>query len=780
MYMSYNSGTDSLKNWVVTETDFEPAFQGKCEVIMSLGNGYMGVRSVTEEKYIGQTRNMFVAGTYNKFDSEEVTELPNAADLTAIEIFIDGHRFHLESGVVTNYSRRLNLKHGELTREFTWENGQGKRFAMCFRRFISLANIHLIAFSVSIRALDCEANIEIRSGIDAQVTNSGAQHFHEGEKRIYDKKFIELLQHTTESNIDFVLVANHRYFLNNQEMDIAPSMMMDRRKVLVKIAHSLKANETFQVEKFAVVHTSRDKKFDHPEYKLQQLREHALENITKCALSRFDSLLNESAAVWEQRWAKMHIVIEGSDFDQLAIRFAHYHLNIFTPMHDSRFGIAAKGLSGEGYKGHSFWDSEVFMLPFFIYTMPEVARGLLEYRYKTLDGARKKARDNGYAGAQYPWESALTGEEETPVWGAVDIVTGEATKIWSGFIEQHITCDITYAVWQYYQITGDQAFMDEMGYEIMFDTATFWCSRLDWLDDRQKWGICDVVGPDEYKEHVDNNAFTNYMVVQNIRLAIHYYDALMQHNPEILARLMQRLNLEHNYKIWQERVDQIYLPQPRKEDNVLPQDDTYLTREVIDLTRYKNQSAVGSIFKDYNLEQVNNIQVSKQADVMVLFLLLEDKFSRETKLANWNYYEPKTLHDSSLSLSSHSVLASDVNNTTLAYDLFERAARIDLGKNMKSSDHGIHAASIGGIWQCIVYGFGGVRMLGGKLRINPHLPEKWQKLNFPLYWQGERLEVTLDHQAIQIRRQQGNGKPLYIEVAGKLVVIDSEEATFNV
>lgn len=220
MYMNYSAGTGELKNWIVEETAFDSALQGKCEVVMSQGNGYMGARSATEEKYVGQTRNLFVSGTFNKFDQDEVTELPNAADMSAIEIFIDGRRFHLESGEVKDYSRRLNVKNGELTREFVWTNTEGKSFAMRFRRFISQANLHLMAFDVNVTALNADAKVEIRSGVDAQLSNSGAQHFHEGEKRIYDKRYIELLQRTTESNVDFVILTSHRYFVDGQQADI--------------------------------------------------------------------------------------------------------------------------------------------------------------------------------------------------------------------------------------------------------------------------------------------------------------------------------------------------------------------------------------------------------------------------------------------------------------------------------------------------------------------------------------------------------------------------------
>ncbi|MGL4904663.1 MAG: hypothetical protein ACRC34_04120, partial [Cetobacterium sp.] len=342
-------------------------------------------------------------------------------------------------------------------------------------------------------------------------------------------------------------------------------------------------------------------------------------------------------------------------------------------------------------------------MPFYTYTMPEVAKSLLKYRFETLDGARKKASINGYSGAMFPWESAWKDDGEvTPVWGAVDIVTGKATKIQSGFIEQHITCDVAYALWQYYMVTKDEKFMAEHGFEILFDTAIFWASRLEINADGVSYSINNVIGPDEYKEHVNNNAFTNHMAHWNLNLAIDYYNDLKKNKPEIFERLNKKLKLDTNIEIIKDRVQKIYLPTPREEDSVIPQDDTYLTKEIIDLTKYKNQEHVGSLFRDYSLDQVNMIQVSKQADIMVLFYLLENRFSHDVKVANWNYYEPKTLHDSSLSLSTHCVLASDMNDKEMAYDLFRRASEIDLGPNMKSSDHGIHAASLGGIWQCIV------------------------------------------------------------------------------
>ena len=421
-----------------------------------------------------------------------------------------------------------------------------------------------------------------------------------------------------------------------------------------------------------------------------------------------------------------------------------------TPKHDSRMGIGAKGLTGEGYKGHSFWDTEVFILPFYIYSNPKVARSLLKYRYLGLEGARLKAKENGYMGAMYPWEAAWPSDGEvTPVWGAVDIVTGKQTKIWSGFIEQHITSDIANAVWQYYIITDDQEFMNKYGYEIIFETANFWSSRLEYNEEFDYYEINEVIGPDEYKEHVNNNAFTNYMAMHNFKLAIKYANELIDRNDEVFESLENKYRISNLKNDWKEKIEKIYLPIPNK-DLVIPQDDSYLSKEVIDLTKYKNHANVATLFKDYSLDQVNEMQISKQADIVILFYLLEDLFSNEVKIANFNYYEPKTMHDSSLSLSTHSIIANDLGNKEIAYDLFKRATRIDMGQNLDSSNHGIHSASLGGIWQCIVMGFGGVRMLGEKLRINPNLPDKWSNLEFPMYWKGELLHVSLTKERLKI------------------------------
>lgn len=747
--MDYTKGQGKFKNWIVSETNFSTKHLGKCESIMYLGNGYMGIRSATEETYIGEVRDTFISGTFNKFDENEVTELPNIADVTNLDIIVDGERFSLEFGEVKEYIRQLNLKTAELERSFIWVSPKGKEIKFKFKRFVSLENLHLVAAKMEVTPLNDKIDFKVNSGINGQVSNTGSQHFSEGERRIYEKKYVQLIQTTTQSKINIIINTTHKVTIDNVELE-EPIMEMDRRKVWLTYKSEIKKGQTLNFEKMTNMFTSIDKEVEGKD--LTEIREVSLENIKLEGYKDYVNVLKESIKAWENKvWNKYPFHIKTSeDFDLLAIRFAIYHLTIMTPAHDSRMGIGAKALSGEGYKGHSFWDTEIFILPFFIYSNPKVARSLLEYRYKGLVGARKKAKENGYEGAMYPWEAAWpTDGEVTPVWGAVDIITGEQTKIWSGFIEQHITSDIANAVWQYYVITGDEEFMNNYGYEMLFDTARFWISRLEWNEEKQEYHINDVIGPDEYKEHVNNNAFTNYMAHHNISLAMEYCEKLKNENKELYNNLNEKLNLERSSELWNERIDKIYIPKPN-EDKIIAQDDTYLQKKVIDLVKYKNQTKIGSLFEEYNLEQVNEMQISKQADIMILFYLLENKFGKEVKLANYNYYEPKTLHDSSLSLSTHCILANDLGDKDLAYELFTRATKIDLGPAMNTSDHGVHAASIGGIWQCIVMGFSGVRMLGGELRINPSLPSKWKEITFSIHWKGQLLNIKATHKNLEI------------------------------
>ena len=404
----------------------------------------------------------------------------------------------------------------------------------------------------------------------------------------------------------------------------------------------------------------------------------------------------------------------------------------------------------------------MFILPYFTFTRPETARTLLEYRYRNLYGAHLKAKEQGYEGAMYPWECAWVDDGEvTPLYMGADVVTGKITKCWTGIIEHHISADISYAVEQYYLVTGDQDYMNQCGYEIILDTALFWASRVEYNQEKDRYEILDVIGPDEYKEHVDNNAYTNYMAAYNMKQALKIMEELPKENPEVYKRLDEKLSFSKMKEKIENCIHKLYLPVPN-EDGIIPQSDQFLSLKKLDLTKYKESKEVLTIYKDFNTEQLNQYMVSKQADTVMLLFLLDTLFDEEIKKKNFIFYEDKTLHDSSLSKSTHAILANDFGLQDMAYDLYERALKIDLGPQMKSSDEGIHSASTGGIWESTVMGFGGVRMEGEHLRIVPKLPQKWNKLVFPLRFKGEPLKVEVEKDVVLVENRGTNQVSLLI------------------
>lgn len=754
--MKYDSGKGEFTNWLVEESFFDERYLGKCEAIFCQGNGYIGVRSALEEEYVGETRNLFVTGTFNKFDENEVTELPNMPDMTKIVLMIDGKRFCMTDGILHDYHRVLNLKNGEVIRTVLWESPDGKKVSFEFKHMTSMDNEHVMVSKVTI-CPEADIDLKVISGIDGRVSNSGSQHFAEGKRRIYDYTYLEMVSETTQSKVTAALHCAHKFTVNGQAVKPSLLPIIARREIKLSAEIQVKAGEAFCVEKFSTVHTTRDLAYRNAgsAEALEALKNDSKQMIMKVYESDYETLLEESTAVWQKIWEREDILIDSENpIDQLAMRFAIYHLNIMVKKDDNRVGIGAKAMSGEGYKGHSFWDTEVFILPYYMMTQPNTAKMLLEYRYNTLEGARRKAKENGYEGAMYPWESAWIDDGEvTPLWGEADVVTGETLPILTGLIEQHISADVSFAVWQYYNATQDEDFMNRCGYEIIMDTARFWASRLEWNEALERYEINDVIGPDEYSEHVNNNAYTNYLAAYNMKLAVTLMDGLAsgsETQKAVFERLNQALDLDRTKNLIQERLPKVYLPKPDEMTGIVPQFDGYFDLKEIDLKKYKESTVVGTIYKDYNMEQISVMQVLKQSDLVVLMYLLDDLFDGETKKKNYFYYETRTLHDSSLSKSTHSVLANDLGLHDEAYAFFKGASTVDLGEEMRSSNAGIHSASMGGVWQSTVLGFGGVRIVDGKLRIAPSLPKQWKKLEFNIVWRQATLHVLVTQNEVTV------------------------------
>lgn len=468
--------------------------------------------------------------------------------------------------------------------------------------------------------------------------------------------------------------------------------------------------------------------------------------------------LAASTENWRQWWQKRRITVNGGDaHDQQALDYALYHLRIMTPAHDERSSIAAKGLTGEGYKGHVFWDTEVFLLPFHLFSDPTVARSLLRYRWHNLPGAQEKARRNGWQGALFPWESARSGEEETPEFAAINIRTGLRQKVASAQAEHHLVADIAWAVIQYWRTTRDESFIAHEGMALLLETAKFWISRAVRVNDRLE--IHDVIGPDEYTEHVNNNAFTSYMAYYNVQQALNIARQFGCSDDAFIHRAEMYLK-------------ELRLPEIQP-DGVLPQDDLFMAKPVINLAKYKAAAGKQTILLDYSRAEVNEMQILKQADVVMLNYMLPEQFSAASCLANLQFYEPRTIHDSSLSKAIHGIVAARCGLLTQSYQFWREGTEIDLGADPHSCDDGIHAAATGAIWLGAIQGFAGVSVRDGELHLNPALPEQWQQLSFPLFWQGCELQVTLDAQRIAIR----TSAPVSLRLNGQLIYV-AEESVF--
>jgi len=711
---------------------------------MFQGNGYMGMRAVAEEQQLNEKRDMFVSGTFDAFPNE-VTELPNLPDLLNMEIQIDGEPVQLQTAHVDNYHKYLNMQNGELVRTFDLLINN-KRVNLKYSRFVSMKDKHLFVSKVEIISNESGLNIKVRSGIDGQQANSATQHLMEGTKRLYSGKFIQMGSETQQSHIKFIFNVMNKLYVDEVLLEEKPTMKMGRRQIFGNYEVDVQPSQKFTLVKYANVYTSIDKDAT------DDLAESSVEALKYDSLCNYNELLQKSTRVWNHDvWQRSCVKIDAEDEKpQVAINFARYQLAINTP-NDDRMSIGAKGITGEGYKGHSFWDTEIFMMPYYIFTMPDIAKNLLTYRYLGLEGAHKKAHSNHFQGAQFPWEAADPTDGETaPLWGSADIVTGKPMKIWSGFIEQHITSDVVIAVMEYLNATDDQGFAQKMGYEIILDAAKFWSSRLEYNQAQDDYEIRDVIGPDEYKEHVDNNAYTNYTAQWCIQKAIKVYNFIKEEDPDLYVRLNDKLDLEKTYQAWIEQVNKIYLPQPNAE-GVIPEDDEYLSKKKIDVSKFRLNNQISNIFKVYNLSQVDEMQVTKQADVLLLIYLFENMFSDEVKRSNWDYYEPKTTHDSSLSLSTHSILANDLGLDEVAYKFYEMSCETDLGIYPGKAAQGLHMAACGGLWNMTVEGFGGARIDNGKLRIEPHLPATWKSLKYQINWHGSLVQVSADHENLIVK-----------------------------
>lgn len=718
--------------WNVTHTKFEPKGLHHSETVFTIGNGYLSTRGAFEEGYPGDHRATFIHGV---FDAVPIvmTELANAPDWLPLTVLLDGERFSLDSGQVESFTQSLNLCTATLTRTVRWRSPAGRVATLTFERFASLDDPHLMCLRCRVTP-EFNGELEFRAALNGNTDNEGIAHWHwlgQGQRG----ETVFLHNRTRQSQIEVASAMRVQAAAGRKLAETCWDAQNTPTRVVCMAAA---AGEMVVVDKFVAIVTSRDE-------------EAARDGVVAAALERVAAVLDwaaacqANAAAWAAEWERSDVIIEGDPEAQLAIRFNLYHMLIAAPRQDDRVNIGAKTLSGFGYRGHAFWDTEIFMLPLFTYTAPHIARNLLNYRYRNLAGARQKAQVYGLEGALFPWESADTGTEVTPAWVPHFADRTRLVRIWTGDIEYHISADIAYAVYQYWQATGDDAWFIARGAEIILDTAKFWAARAEWNEAAGCYEYSDVIGPDEYHEHVDNNFYTNRMAQWNLQTALEVLAWLEQEAPERAAGLVMDLDLTPaRLAHWQKVIDHLYLPVGA--DGLIEQFAGYFQRRDVDLAALEPRTE--SVQVVFGIEGTNQTQALKQPDVLMLFYLLRSHYSDEMMRVNYDYYTPRTDHTfgSSLGPSIQAIMACEMGLPEDAYEHFMRAARADLYDVRGNAGDGIHAASAGGLWQAIVFGFGGLRIephTPDGWKTTPRLPAHWRRLAFKFYYRGKQQLVDI-------------------------------------
>ncbi|MEH2056756.1 MAG: beta-phosphoglucomutase [Nostoc sp.] len=721
-------------DWILTETQFDPEQLHSKETVFTIGNGYLGTRGSFEEGYPHALSGTFIHGVY---DAVPVvyTELVNCPDWLPLVVIVNGDRFRLDQGEILRYDRQLDLHQGLLVRSLRWRSPSGKTIDIHFERFASLADPHVLALRCHLTPVDFDGFIEIQASINGYPENQGFNHW-EGLDQGKTDQGIWLQRSTRSSRIELGMAVKMTILGTEASLQVntAPGYPT------LSTTFSAKAEQTVTIEKLVTVFTSRD--IETPVPAAQEKLAH---------LPDYTTLLKANEQAWQEVWQQSDILIEGDTTAAFAVRYNLFQLLIAAPRDDDQVSIPAKTLSGFGYRGHVFWDTEIFMLPLFLFTQPTIARNFLSYRWHTLPGARRKAAHYGYKGAMFAWESADSGDEVTPRWALESNFYGEDVRIWCRDREIHINADIPYAVWNYWQATGDDDWMQKRGAEIILDAAIFWGSRVEFNPEREKYEIRGVIGADEYHELVHNNAFTNRMAQWHLEKAIAVYDWLADKFPERATELEQTLKLTLEERShWQDIIAKIlFLYDPSTE--LIEQIEGFFQLEDINLADYEPRDR--SMQPILGVEKINKYQVIKQPDVLMLLYLMRESadfpYNKKALQTNWDYYAPRTdiTYGSSLGPGIHAILASDLGKSTEAYELFMRALMVDLENNRANTSDGIHGASAGGIWQAVIFGFGGIQFTENGPVANPHLPPGWTRLKFKLHWKGLWHEFDL-HQGL--------------------------------
>ena len=729
--------------WIISDNSLNIEDLLKNESIFNVSNGYIGIRGNFEEGYAMNYPT--IRGTYINAFYEEVPiqygekafafpetmdKIVNISDAQSINIIINGERFSLFQGTVKSLNRYLDMETGCYVRDIWWVSPKGSELKIKITRLASLKYLELFAIHYEIEKINFNEGITIESEINGDVTNytddndprlaTGHAKILSVKSIVSDEGIMQLVSQTEHSKKCVAVTTKHNCNINYK-------VHLEKTDIKVKtIFETAPGNEVIKFTKYNVYTDSR---------RYKNLSTDGIEAVEKISSEPFEQLIEQQRDYLKEFWSLADINIEGDEKLKLGLRYNLFEL-LQAVGKDDKSNITAKGLSGEGYEGHYFWDTEIYILPFFTLCYPKLAKGLLKYRYTILDHARQRAREMGHKkGAAYPWRT-ISGKECSSFFPA-------------GTAQYHINGDIAYSYIQYYLATGDIDFIKEFGAEVVFETARIWIELGHF--DKGLFKIDAVTGPDEYTAIVNNNYYTNVMAKYNLKWAAKLYHELLSKDSEMLKSLCDKISLtEEEIEQFMKAYKNMYLPY-NEEFKINAQDDTFLSKAVWDFENTPKEKY--PLLLNFHPLTIYRYQVLKQADTILAHVLVEDDSDTETIKNSYDYYEKITTHDSSLSCAAYSIMASKIGYLEKAYKYFIETARLDLDDTHGNTKDGVHTANMGGTWMAIVYGFAGLRIKEEYISLTPKLPEKWRSLKFKFLYKGAHIKVDVKKDKTEITVQ---------------------------
>lgn len=748
---SKQSDKYTMNEWEVEEQKFLARHNHRNETIFSTGNGFIGMRGNFEEGMFGNIVDS-VEGTYvngffecNKINynvnafgyAEHSQTMLNVTNGKVIRLVVEDEEFNMLSGTVKNYHRSLNFKKGILNRSLIWTSKKGHAVSINIDRLVSFTNKNLVAIRYEVTPLNFSGVVklisEIRGDVKNQLTNRSSKP--EGENLYVDKRKVVgnsavMLQKTTNSKLSIACAIE-----NVLDTDCIYCMESRTNNYSIAIEYNMKATPSNKIILYKYIAYEDSRNIDESDLA------YCTKNIVNLAKDKgFEYYAKKQREFLRKFWQSSDIEIKGNPSLQQAIRF-----NIFQVLQsvgrDGKTNIPSKGLTGEGYEGNYFWDTEIYVIPFLVYNNPEICRKLLEFRYSILDKARKRARELSHkSGALFP-SRTINGEECSKYYP-------------TGTAQYHVNADIAFAIKKYMDATEDKEFLIKYGAEILFETARLWIDLGEYVERRQgKFCINSVTGPDEYTTIIDNNYYTNIMAKENLIYAHEIYLCIKEDFKEEAEVLFNKINLtENEVQEWEKAADNMYFPKD-KVDNLFPQDDSFLTKPKWNFENTPKENY--PLISYYHPLVIYRHQVCKQADLLLSMFLLKNKFSFEEKKVNYDYYEKITTHDSSLSQSIFSIIASQINNYDDAYKFFVNSVTMDLEDLQGNEIEGVHIANMAGSCEAIISGFAGMYAENGQLSFKTHLPIEIDEYSFKITYRARLIKIKVNKSGTTLELLKG-------------------------